>query len=145
MGRAVAWAMLTTTLGCAHLPDHVQRDDASTLADATVDVVDAPRLDDVTDAAVDVSVADVPDANAPSADVVDASAPVDAPVDVPIDAGAPPPDAPDAAVGPPTLRGAFVAGSVAGSAGGVVLRGVLSWHAAARGTSGGVTLEGWLR
>lgn len=43
------------------------------------------------------------------------------------------------------VRGDFVGGGVAGSAGGITIQGQFSWHASVSGNNGGISLEGLLR
>jgi hypothetical protein len=44
-----------------------------------------------------------------------------------------------------SLRGQFVGAAAAGKAGGLELRSRMTWHGAARGQGGGISLEGGFR
>ena len=117
-----------------------------------VPAVDAPMLSDVpvvdVPVTADVSVpSDVPvAADVPLPVDVPVAVDVPVPVDVPVVPDVPAPtDAPDSGPTVPTLTGGFVGGAVFGSAGAATLRGVFTWHATVQGSSGGVSLEGWLR
>ncbi len=84
----------------------------------------------------DASIVDVLDATVAPVDAPDAAPPGDAPSVA---------DAPDAGTATLTLAGTFVAAGASGTSGTLTLRGVMTWHAAVRGTGGGMSLEGWAR